>query len=156
MPFTLAGRILHLGRYGKSAEDDRLYPLFLGYPDLVRGYQYGTFSNSESDLFNRIIGSKMLIANFELRFPLLGLFGIGEGYYGFLPIEFGGFFDTGLAWDQNNKPWFAGGNRKPVSSAGLVARLNLFGYLIGEVDFVRPLNRPDKNWIWEFNFSQGF
>ncbi len=156
MPFTLAGRLLHLGRYGTSAEDERLYPLFLGYPDLVRGYQYATFSASESDLFNRIIGSKMLIANFELRFPLLGLFGIGEGYYGFLPIEFGGFFDTGLAWDQRNKPWFAGGDRKPVSSAGLVARINLFGYLIGEVDFVRPLSRPDKKWLWEFNFSQGF
>jgi len=160
MPFTLAGRILHLGRYGKSAEDGRLYPLFLGFPDMVRGYQYGTFSASEStgsnSLFNRLIGSKILIANFELRFPLLGLFGIGEGYYGFLPIEFGGFFDTGLAWDQGNKPWFAGGDRKPISSTGLVARINLFGYLIGEVDFVRPLDRPSKNWLWEFNFSQGF
>jgi Tol biopolymer transport system component len=155
-PFTLAGRVLHLGRYGKSSEDNRLYPLFLGYPDLVRGYQYGTFSSQETDIFNRIIGSKIIVANFELRFPLLGLFGIGEGYYGFLPIEFGGFFDAGLAWNRYNKPWFTGGDRKPVSSTGLVARINLFGYLIGEVDFVRPLNRPDKGWLWEFNFSQGF
>ncbi len=159
-PFTLAGRLLHLGRYGKSSEDDRLYPLFLGYPDLVRGYQYGSFSTQEyvdnSSTFNRIIGSKIIVANFELRFPLLGLFGIGEGYYGFLPLEFGGFFDSGLAWDRYDKPWFAGGDRKPVSSTGLVARLNLFGYLIGEVDYVRPLNRPGKGWIWEFNLSQGF
>ena len=155
-PFTLAGRILHLGRYGKNSEDYRLYPMFLGYPDLVRGYQYGTFSSQDSTIFNRIIGSRMIIANFELRFPLLGLFHIGSGYYGFLPIEFGGFFDAGLAWDSQNKPWFAGGDRKPVSSAGLVARLNLFGYLIGEVNFVRPLDRPGNGWLWEFNLSQGF
>lgn len=155
-PITIAGRILHLGRYGKNDDDYRLYPMFLGYPDLVRGYQYGTFSSQDSVLFNRIIGSKMIIANFELRFPLLGIFGIGEGYYGFLPIEFGGFYDAGLAWDRNNKPWFAGGDRKPVSSTGLVARINLFGYLIGEVNFVKPLDRPGKNWLWEFNFTQGF
>lgn len=159
-PFTLAGRILHLGRYGKNSEDDRLYPLFLGYPDLVRGYQYGSFSTQEyadnASTFNRIIGSKIIVANFELRFPLLGLFGIGKGYYGFLPLEFGGFFDSGLAWDRFDKPWFAGGDRKPVSSTGLVARLNLFGYLIGEVDFVKPINRPGKGWMWEFNLSQGF
>ena len=159
-PFTLAGRILHLGRYGKSAGDERLYPLYLGYPDLVRGYQYGTITASEAtgnnSLFDRLIGSKMVIANFELRFPLLGLFGIGEGFYGFLPIEFGGFFDTGLAWNNSRDPWFAGGPRKPVSSTGLVARINLFGLLIGEVDYVHPLNRPDQNWLWEFNFSEGF
>lgn len=155
-PISLAGRLLHLGRYGKNSEDNRLYPMFLGYPDLVRGYQYGTFSGQDSVLFDRIIGSKMLVANFELRFPLFGIFGIGEGYYGFLPIEFGGFFDAGLAWDTFNKPWFSGGDRKPISSAGLVARLNLFGYLIGEVNFVRPLDRPGKGWLWEFNLSQGF
>jgi peptidoglycan hydrolase-like protein with peptidoglycan-binding domain len=159
-PVTLAGRILHMGRYGRSADDARLYPLYLGYPDLVRGYQYGSITASEStgnnSLFERLLGSKMLVANFEVRFPLLGIFGIGEGYYGFLPIEFGGFFDTGIAWDQSNKPWFSGGDRKPISSTGLVARINLFGFLIGEVDYVHPLNRPDKSWLWEFNFSQGF
>ncbi len=155
MPFTLAGRVLHLGRYGSSAEDYRLFPLFLGYPDLVRGYQYGTFSTG-SPLFNRLLGSKMLVANFELRFPLLGIFGLGEGFYGYFPIEFGGFFDTGVAWDQSSKPVFVGGDRKPVSSTGLVARINLFSYLIAEVDFVKPLDRPGQKWLWEFNFSQGF
>ncbi len=159
-PFTIAGRILHLGRYGRSADDARLYPLFLGYPDLVRGYQYGSFSSQEysnnSSTFNRIVGSKLIVANVELRFPLLGLFGIGKGYYGFLPIEFGGFFDSGLAWDHADKPWFAGGDRKPVSSTGLVARINLFGFFIAEVDYVKPINRPGKGWLWEFNFMQGF
>lgn len=154
-PFTLAGRILHLGRYGSSADDQRLYPLFLGYPDLVRGYQYGTYTNGGPS-FDKLLGSKVIVANFELRFPLLGVFGLGEGFYGYFPIELGGFFDTGVAWDQSSKPWFAGGDRKPVSSTGLVARINLFSYLIAEVDYVKPLDRTDKNWLWEFNFSQGF
>src|SRR6267143_4652458 len=44
-PFTLAGRVMHVGRYGNDGE--RLYPLFIGYPSLVRGYDFGSFDASE-------------------------------------------------------------------------------------------------------------
>ena len=40
-PLTIAGRILHVGRYGGDAENNILTPLFLGYPNLVRGYEIG-------------------------------------------------------------------------------------------------------------------
>jgi Tol biopolymer transport system component len=153
-PFTLAGRILHVGRYGKSSEDYRLSPQYLGYPGLVRGYEYSSF-NSYTPVFNRLIGSKMLIANFELRFPLLGVFHIGPGFYGYFPIDCAFFYDTGVAWSNHQDIIFYGGE-KPVSSAGVALRINLFGYAVGEVDYVRPFQRSDVGWIWQFDLIQGF
>lgn len=154
-PITLAGRVLHYGRYGASADDPRLTPIFLGYPGLVRGYDVGSFSGP-SPVFDELIGSKLLVANFELRFPLFGILGLGKGYYGWLPIETGGFYDIGVAWSNQIKPSFAGGVNKPVHSAGFMARMNLFGYLIGQVDYVRAFDHPNKKWQWEFNLEEGF
>jgi outer membrane protein assembly factor BamA len=121
-PFTLAFRALHYGRYGKSAEDARMWPMYIGYWDLVRGYESFNFGNqqelSEFDV-NRLYGSKMIIANAEIRFPLFRVLGIGKGYYGPFPIEAFGFYDWGLAWDSTDKAYFlGGGTRKPVTSAG--------------------------------------
>lgn len=162
-PFTLAFRILHYGRYGKNAEDQRLYPLFIGYDTLVRGYNTGSFSAQEvssdnGDLFNRLLGSKIIVANAELRFPLFKVLGVGRGFYGILPIEFLTFFDAGLAWSSEDKAWFLeGGQRKPVYSTGIGLRMNLFGYVIAGVNFVHPFNRPyKKGWYFEFSFQPGF
>ncbi|MFA3782895.1 hypothetical protein ABRY23_07525 [Melioribacteraceae bacterium 4301-Me] len=163
-PFTLAFRVLHAGRYGVDAENYRLLPYYLGYPGLVRGYDYNSFSNAEYNadllspdpLINRLQGSKILVANIELRFPLLGLFGIGEGFYGYFPIDFGGFYDAGLAWDKGMKLALSGNGRKPVRSVGFTIRVNLFGYAIGEIDYVKPLDRVDKSWVWQFNLTEGF
>jgi len=161
-PFTLAFRFMHYGRYGSGAEDPRFYPLFIGYSDLVRGYNTGSFSADECgaggcDVYDRLIGSKLLVANAEIRFPLFQVLGIGKGYYGILPVEFLAFFDSGLAWSSDNKVWFlSGGDRKPVSSAGVGLRMNMFGYIILGVDFVHPFNRPKKDWYFQFTFMPGF
>jgi WD40 repeat protein len=163
-PFTIAARLLHYGRYGSGAEDSRLVPLYLGYPELVRGYDYNSFNDNELvpdstgnvPILERLFGSRLLVGNVELRFPLLGLFGIGKGYYGFLPIEFAAFYDAGVAWQNGIKPSFFGGDRKPVSSTGIALRMNLFGYAVGEVDYVKPLDRPLQGWMWQFNLSPGF
>ena len=162
-PFTLAARVLHFGRYGSGAEDSRLAPLFLGYPSLVRGYDIGSFSANECPTdsntcpaFYRLLGSRLLVGNFELRFPLLGVLGVGSGYYGALPIEAALFADGGVAWTDAEKASFFGGNRKPVSSAGFALRMNLLGYAIGEVDLVKPFQRPDKGWYLQFSLTPGF
>ncbi len=47
-PFTLAFRFLHFGRYGRGAEDERLWPLYIGYESLLRGYDYYSFSSDSS------------------------------------------------------------------------------------------------------------
>jgi len=184
-PFTLAFRALHLGRYGKDAEDDRFYPLYIAYWDIVRGYESFTQAEFEKEQetgksfdFNRLFGSKMIVGNVELRFPLLGALGIGKGYFGAWPLEFYGFFDWGIAYAQNIsrwwggvdaqgnpipgfnledlKPTFFGGNRKPISSAGIGLRTNLFGYLILGLNYVYPLDRPARGWHLQLSISPGF
>ena len=167
-PFTLAFRALHYGRYGADAEDERMYPLYIGYESLVRGYDYYSFSfendqNPGESGFNqnRLYGSKMLVANAELRFPLFGVLGIGKGYYGIFPIDMLLFYDWGVAWNedfagQNNKPTFLGGNREPVSSAGIGLRGNVFGYLVVGVNYVKPFDRRDQGWYFQFSFWPGF
>jgi outer membrane protein assembly factor BamA len=166
-PFTLATRLLHYGRYANDGEDDRLQPLFLGYPGLVRGYSYGSFDGSECDptpadpsscpVFDQLLGSRMAVANVELRFPLFGVLGIGSGYYGAFPIEFLAFGDAGLAWDTLNEPSiFGSGTRDPVFSAGAGLRVNLLGFAVAEVSLARPFDRPGKNWVWQFELQPGF
>jgi Tol biopolymer transport system component len=161
-PFTLAFRLLHYGRYGKNADDDRLWPIYIGYDGLVRGYDYSSFDYNEFEGpdafdFNRLLGSKILIANAEIRFPLFGLFGIGRGYYGVFPVDFLAFYDAGLAWQNDVKPWFlSGGTQKPVQSVGVGIRVNVFGYLVAGFNYVKPLNRPQKDWHIEFSLMPGF
>jgi hypothetical protein len=165
-PFTLAARVLHYGRYGSGGEDDRLQPLFLGYPGLVRGYTFGSFDASECHpapnapdscpVFDQLLGSRVAVTSVELRFPLLGALGVGSGYYGAFPVDFLVFGDGGLAWDTQNEPSFAGGDRKPVFSAGAGLRINLFGFAVGELDLVKPFDRPDHGLVWQFDLQQGF
>jgi hypothetical protein len=167
-PFTFATRLLHYGRYARDGEDPRLQPLFLGYPGLVRGYTYGSFDGSECNptpddpgscpVFDQLLGSRIAVANAELRFPLFGVLGIGSGYYGAFPLEFIAFGDAGLAWDNANKPsvFGASGTRDPVFSAGAGLRINLLGFAVAEVTLVRPFDRPAKGWIWQFELQPGF
>ena len=166
-PFTFATRLLHYGRYARDGEDLRLQPLFIGQPGLMRGYSYGSFDGSECNppasnpnacpVFDQLLGSRMLIGNAELRFPLFGVLGVGTGYYGAFPIEFVLFGDGGIAWDNANEPSVLGsGNREPVFSAGAGLRINLLGFAVAELDMVRPFDRPEKGWVWQFELQPGF
>jgi outer membrane protein assembly factor BamA len=133
---------------------------------LVRGYRLGSFDASEcrapaSDpnacpVFDQLLGSRIAVANLELRFPLLGVLGLGSGYYGALPIDFMIFGDGGLAWDSANEPKLTGGTRQAVFSAGTGLRMNLFGFAVAELNLVKPFQRPDKGWVWELNLQPGF
>jgi hypothetical protein len=97
----------------------------------------------------------MLVGNLEVRAPLLGLFG-KRNLYGPIPVEVGAFFDAGVAWDSLSKPTLFGGDRPLAKSTGLTARLNAFGVLVLQVDYVKPLDRPGKGPFFEFNVMTGF
>jgi hypothetical protein len=162
-PFTIAGRLLHVGRYGGDSDDNRIFPLFLGYPSLVRGYDQSSFSTAECGtgsgcpVFDQLLGSRIIVANAELRFPPFGLLGLGSGYYGVLPIEAAVFYDAGLAWTRaQGAELFNTGTRQIVSSAGVTLRMNLFGFAIGQLDFVHPFDRPQKDWMIRLSLTQGF
>ncbi len=159
--YTLAGRVMHYGRYGAGGDDERLSPLFLGYPELVRGYDLGSFRAEECDaagceVFDRLVGSRVLVANAELRFPLLRPFGTGSRMYGPLPIELALFGDAGVAWSRASKPAFAGGNRDWATSAGASARVNVFGFAVVQLSLVRPFQRPGRGWLFQFSLTPGF
>jgi Tol biopolymer transport system component len=163
--YTIAGRVMHYGRYGADSEDGLLLPLYLGYPELIRGYNYGSFEASECRIgpagpcgvYDRLLGSRMLIANLEFRFPLLRPFGgVGGSMYGPVPVEVAFFADAGVAWTRVDEPTFFGGNREPVSSAGVTFRANLFGFAVAQVDFAHPFQRPGRGWVWGFSLTPGF
>jgi outer membrane protein assembly factor BamA len=162
-PYTIALRGLFYGRYGSDAEDERLPTLYLGYPGLVRGYDSGSFQAFECGTqndgtcpaFDRLIGSRVGIVNAELRFPPWGAFG-GGNFYGPLPIELALFTDAGMAWGRNSRPQLTGVDREPVVSVGAAARINVLGFAVAEIDYVRPLDRPGRGWLWQFNLRPGF
>jgi outer membrane protein assembly factor BamA len=164
-PLTLAARVMHYARYGSGGGDQRLYPLFVGYQSLVRGYDTNSFDVSECgpDLqttgscpaYDRLLGTRLLVANLEARIPLFALFG-AKNLYGPVPIEVGAFFDSGVAWDSGSKPKLFGGDRQMIRSVGATARLNLFGYAVLQLDYAKPLDRPGKKPFFQFNLQTGF
>ena len=162
-PFTIALRGMYYGRLGQDAEDGRLPVLFLGYPGLVRGYDSGSFQTGECGnqpdgscpAFDRLVGSRLAIANAEVRFPLWSAFG-GSDFYGPIPVELAVFSDAGIAWGRSERVGFAEGDNEPVVSVGAAARVNLFGFAVAEINYVRPLDRPGRGWLWQFNLRPGF
>jgi outer membrane protein assembly factor BamA len=162
--YTLGVRVMHYGRYGRDSGDSRIFPLYIGYPWLVRGYDVGSFDNDECigdattscAAIDRLVGSRMLIGNIEFRFPLLRPFGVSGNMYGPVPVEVAFFADGGTAWNTGERPEIFGGGRGGVSSAGVALRVNLFGFAVGEFDFARPFQRPGRGWIFGFNLMPGW
>jgi Tol biopolymer transport system component len=161
--YTIAARIIHYGRYGGGAEDARLYPIYINDPGLVRGY--GTLQPlsagclvSSADMCQRSrghVGSRILVGNVELRFPLLRPFGARHGMYGPVPIELALFGDTGVAWNRGEKPALAGGSRPGISSVGMAVRIAL-GFAAAEFDVTRPFQRPEDGWTFGLNLIPGW
>ncbi len=163
-PYTIALRGMYYGRLGDDAEDQMLPALYLGYPGLVRGYDQYSFESSECvggstvgscPAYDRLIGSRVAIANAEVRFPIWGAFG-GNQFYGPLPIEGAFFADAGIAWGQSLRAGTLPGDHEPVVSIGAAVRVNIFNFAVAEIDFVKPLDRPTRGWMWQFQFRPGF
>jgi len=167
-PVTVAIRGLTFGRYGRDADNDVLVPLFLGYPDLVHGYGFGSFSATECPdaktadgaarlcaPLDNLTGSRVAVANIEVHAPIPGLFR-GEIEYGRVPVEIVGFFDAGVAWSSGTRPSFAGGARPLARSAGAAVRVNVFGLFAVELSAAKPLDRVTRSLRWQFGIRQGF
>jgi outer membrane protein assembly factor BamA len=163
---VLAGRAMHYGRYGPGAADDRLYSLFLGDPWFIRGYDYTSVGaqveNGESaaaDLYyNKLLGTRLSVANVELRVPLLGSLGLFPTP-AVPPVEAALFFDAGAAYQPDLRELgtvYAGGWRQTLTSYGVSLRMNLLGFAVGEAALVHPNDRPGQGWYWEFSLQPGF
>jgi hypothetical protein len=163
-PITVAVRALHYGRYGADSEDPRLVQLYAGYPELVHGYGFGSFTPADCYFVgavyqctaaDNLIGSRMLVGNLEVRAPLLGLFR-GDLQYGQVPVEVAAFADAGVTWTRLDLPTFLGGDRSVLRSVGGAVRVNIFGFLPLELSAAKPLDRLYHSWQWQLGIRTGF
>ncbi len=168
-PITFAFRGVHVGRYGNGSEDQRLYPMYVGDPQLVRGYEFDNFRQQECvggstpsscPAFDRLIGSRIAVANFEIRIPLLGTEQLGLINFPYVATEISPFVDAGVAWTSNQSPTieFARNatGRVPVFSTGISARMNILGYLVLEAYYAYPFQRPEKGGHFGFQIAPGW
>jgi Tol biopolymer transport system component len=172
-PVTFAFRGLYYGRFGPDAEDrQRMSPLYLGQETLIRGYDANNFGPEECTPVNstrtvtgcsevdRLLGSRIAVANFEMHFPLFGVRQFGLINFPFLPTDIGPFFDAGVAWSKNDPVDFtfnrATPKRVPVFSTGLSARMNILGYMVLEAYYAYPFQRPEKGAHFGFVLSPGW
>jgi Tol biopolymer transport system component len=171
-PFTLAFRGMMFGRFGRDG--DR-FPVYVGGTELLRGYTSGSLRKHECVAnpntgtqtgcreLDQLIGSKIAVANVELRFPLTRSLVLGFLPVGFPPIEGAFFFDMGMAWDDASQvKWNRAPTedpvlvRTPLRSWGGSIRANVFGILIMRLDFTKPLDRPFKNGYWTVSLGPTF
>jgi hypothetical protein len=97
----------------------------------------------------------MGVVNLELRLALLGALGAIQTPR-IPPVEIAAFYDAGLTWTSRNNPFFLGGSRSEVTSYGGSLRFNILGFAVGQLSYVRPNDRPLKDWHWEFSLIPGF
>ncbi len=168
-PLTLAARGLHLGRYGnlRALEEQQFGTYFLGFETFIRGYAFDTFnqnrectvhvSGSSCPQLDRLFGHRLGIVNLEFRLPFTGIEEFGILNFPYVPIEFTAFTDVGMAWDSERPGklvWSRdSGDRIPLVSSGVSARLNVLGFLFLEAYYAYPWQRPEKGWHWGFHVA---
>ena len=109
-PVTIAARSYNNIRLGRDA--DRLYPNYIGYSYLIRGYEansiYKTQTGDVNNSFNinQLSGSKIAVFNFELRLPFTGPKKLAQIPSKFLFSDLNLFFDAGVAWTNDTKVAF--------------------------------------------------
>ncbi|MEJ2900950.1 basic secretory protein-like protein [Pedobacter panaciterrae] len=170
-PFTFAARTYNYIRIGRDGEN--LYPLYAGYPYLIRGYEANSMYKS-NDLggnfdINQLSGSKIAVVNFEVRLPFTGPKKLAQIPSKFLFTDLNLFFDAGLAWDEDSKVSFKSqpngvllpngkpAERVPALSAGVSVRVNVFGYFVLEPYYAFPFQRKDvKAGVFGLTFAPGW
>jgi len=163
-PYTVAVRVLHSARYGADGDDVRLMSSFLGSNYFVRGHRLDLRYCPPDPMRvcgDELLGSRVLVSNVEIRFPLWGMFS-RQVEYGRLPADAFIFADGGLVWSGSSdsaqgRP-FDSAQRKSttgISSIGAGIRLNAGG-LPFEIAAIRALDGPRPGWQSDFGFRVGF
>jgi Tol biopolymer transport system component len=178
-PITLAARAYNYSRFGR--DDNRLYPLYVGYNYLIRGYEANSFYKKGSGALNgfdinQLVGTKIAVVNFEIRLPFTGPKRLAAIESKFLFSDLNAFFDAGLAWNKDSKVAFKSEpsridtrinpqtgqledvyERIPAMSAGVSLRVNVFGYFVLEPYFAIPFQRKDiSGGVFGLTFAPGW
>jgi len=164
---TFATRILSSISVGSN---ETFFPKYIGRPDFIRGYDRANFNfvdctsviGGQATCANaQLAGSRVAVANAELRFPIIRRFDVGSNF-GLPPLDGLIFYDAGLAWAAGQTPHLGkapdGNNpdldRYPLTSWGAGLRVNLFNLAILRWDYARPMSTDRKpNWTFSLGAS---
>jgi hypothetical protein len=168
-PYALAFRGMFVGRYGRGA--DQVSPFFIGSDYFVRGYQPNFNQQQARDrrddaLLNELIGSRMAVANAEVRLPFTGPEELAVIPSQTLFTTLFGFADAGAAWGRTLTTFapFAGEQTgapstfsevDPIVSSGLGLRVNAFGAIVLEGYAAAPFQRQGKGLQFGFLLTNG-
>ena len=174
---ALAFRALHFGRYGEGGQD--LYPLYVGSPWYMRGLNASdAFNTLEANgrNVNELLGSKVLVSNLEFRIPFTGPKQLALIKSSFLFSDLNFFIDGGMAFsdfsqfngpeytlDKNGEiltgpdgePYIVRPGVQPIFTAGVSARVNVFGQIVVEPYLARPLIEGGS-WSFGVNLLPGW
>ena len=165
---TFATRFLSSVSVGR---DETFFPKYIGRPDFIRGYDRANFSfvdctsiigGGQAQCNNaQLAGSRVAVANAELRFPIIRRFDVGSSF-GLPPLDGLIFYDAGLAWSKGQTAHLGRApsgsdpnlDRYPLTSWGAGLRVNLFNLAILRWDYAVPMATGRKpNWTFSLGAS---
>jgi len=164
---TFATRILSSVSVGRN---ETFFPKYIGRPDFIRGYDRANFNfvdctsviGGQATCANaQLAGSRVAVANAELRFPIIRRFDLGSSF-GLPPLDGLIFYDAGLAWSAGQTPHLGKApedndpnkDRYALTSWGAGLRVNLFNLAILRWDYARPMSTGRKpNWTFSLGAS---
>jgi hypothetical protein len=148
------------------------FPKYVARPDFVRGYDRNNAFNASCPVFGantsncsavQLLGSRVMVANAELRFPLVRQFELGLLPISLPPLDGLVFYDAGVAWSRGqslsmSRPdnYDLTKQRYPLRSYGFGLRLNLFNYAIVRWDYAVPLDAPGRKGFWTWSLWPSF
>jgi Tol biopolymer transport system component len=153
-------------------KDETAFEKYIARPDFVRGYdRNSTFylscpvvgANPTNCSAVQLLGSRVAVANAELRFPLIRRLELGFLPGALPPLDGLFFYDAGLAWSHGqsvslSQPagYDVSKDRIPLRSYGFGLRLNLFNYAILRWDYAIPVNQEGHKGLWTWSLWPSF
>ena len=167
---TLATRLYSSVSIGP---DETQFQKYIARPDFVRGYDRNNMlfltcpivgASSVNCSAVQLLGSRVAVANAELRFPLVRRFELGILPIALPPLDGLFFYDMGMAWTKDQRVYLsqptdynANVQRYPLRSYGFGLRLNLFNFAVLRWDYAVPLDQPGgKHGFWTWSLWPSF
>ena len=153
------------------------YPKYIGSPYYIRGYDRENYqtadcgTNGANSTSNKaaacsavqLIGSRIAIANAELRFPLIRRFDLGVLPVSLPPVDGLFFYDAGVAWSGGQQfnltqpqNYDFTKQRFALRSYGYGLRVNLFNFAILKWDYAWPRDGFNRKPYWVFSIGPNF
>jgi len=150
---------------------ENLINKYIGLPQYIRGYDRenylsnncGATPGNDCNAILQLLGSRTLVANAELRFPLIRRFDLGFLPISLPPLDGLFFYDAGMAWSrgqgvslQRPANYDFNKQRYLLRSYGYGLRLNLFNFAVIRWDHATPLDSFNKKGYWWWSIGPSF